>query len=297
MSKRMRIAIFGGRGFIGKEFVKMAPKSHELFLFNRPEADITKPETYSKKLKDLRPDVVVNLSALIGTLTSSVPVREMFATNTMGSLNLAYVAHDAGAKSYIYTSSTVVHGENKKGEHHGRFDSFAPKHPYSASKAAAEYALKQFSNEQKDMAIVTLRPPMVIGEGVGVPLPPIEFVRDILQGKEIQIFGDGLHEREYVSVADTARGIWKAIDWSVGAEKSYHPFFLSGNRISMRDLAEKVVKKFGGKVSYVPKTVQTFSLTTDPTDSKRLFAWESQDDLDVILAHVARYAVPSRREA
>lgn len=293
----MRIAVFGGRGFIGKEFVKNAFPEHELFLFNRPEADVRRPETFSERLKEVRPDVVVNFSALIGTLLSSPSVREMFDVNTSGSLNVAYVAREAGARAYIFISSTVVHGENKKGEHHGRFSGFAPKHPYSASKAAAEFALQQFANEQKSMTIVTLRPPMVIGEGAKIPLPPIEFVKNVLQDKEIQIFGEGLHEREYVSVADIALGIWKAVLWGVTAPKGYHPFFLTGNRISMRDLAEKVVKKFGGKVTYVPSTKQAFSLTTDPFETKQAFGWEVRDDLDSILLDVARYAFLSKQQA
>ena len=291
----MRIAVFGGKGFIGKEFVRIAPKEHEIFLLSRPDADVLKPKTFVEKLKVFKPDVLVNLAARVGNLNSSISTREMFQTNTMGSLNVAYAARDAGAKGYIYASSTVVHGENKVGEHHNRFSGFAPKHSYSASKAAAEYALEQFAKEQTDITLVTLRPPMVIGEGVVVPLPPVEFVRAVLQGKEIKIFGDGLHEREYVSVVDTALGIWKAVEWSVNADKGYHPFFLTGNRISMRDLGEKVVKKFGGRVVYKSKTVQTFSLTTDPVDSKRLLGWEPHDDLDVILADVARYAVLSKQ--
>lgn len=293
----MRIAVFGARGFIGKEFVKIAPKEHKLFLFNRPEADIRKPESFEGKLKEFKPDVVVNLSALIGTLLKSVSVREMFLTNTMGSLDLAYASHQAGAKSYIYISSTVVHGDNKRGKHHGRFSGFAPKHSYSASKAAAEYALEQFAKEQKEMAVVTLRPPMVVGEGTPVPLPPTEFVQNVLNGKNIEIFGDGLHEREYVSVTDVAMGILKAVKWSVAVEKFYHPFFLTGNRISMGDLAEKVVKKCGGKVVYTPTTKQAFSLTTDPSDSKKFFGWEVCDNLDAILDGVAHHVAPSRHQA
>ncbi len=289
MLKHMRVAVFGARGFIGKTFVQSAPVGHELFLFNRPDTDVRKPESFAEKLKEIKPDMVVNLSALLGTLLLSLPVREMFKTNTMGSLNVAYAAHDAGARSYIFTSSVVVHGENKKGKHLGRFSSFAPKHSYGASKAAAEYALEQFTKQEADMSIVTLRPSLVVGEGTEVSLPPIEFVRDALKGKEIQIFGDGLHEREYVSVSDVAKGIWKAIEWSITADKRYHPFFLTGNRISMRNLAEKVVKKFGGKVVYVPKTLQTFSLTTDPSDSKTELGWEVKDGLDSILDDVARF--------
>ena len=203
----MRIAVFGARGFIGREFVRSAPKEHEIFLFNRPEADIREPKSFAEKLKEVRPDVVVNLVAIIGTLLSSVSVRNMFLTNTIGSLDLAYEAHKVGAKGYIFTSSTVVHGENKKGEHHNRFSGFAPKHAYSVSKAGAEYALQQFAKEGGNMAVVILRPPMVIGEGAEIPLPPIEFTRAALAGKDLELFGDGLHEREYVSVVDTAPGI------------------------------------------------------------------------------------------
>lgn len=289
----MRIAIFGARGFIARAFIQSAPKEHELFLFSRPEADIRNPETFSQKLKDIRPDVVVNLSGKLGTLLSKVPVRDMFETNTMGSLNIAYTSHEAGARSYVFASSTTVHGENKIGEHRGRFSSFAPKHAYGASKAAAELGLLEFSKEMK-MTVVALRPCQVIGEGV--MSSPLEFVRDVLQGKDIQLLGEGLHEREYVSVKDTADGMWKAVEWSMTADKEYHPFFLTGNRISMRDLAEKVVKKFGGKVVYTPTTKQAFSLTTDPVDSRRLLGWEVLDDLDAILDDAALYAALSKHE-
>ncbi len=289
----MRIAIFGSRGFIGKEFVHKAPKGCELYLFNRPDADVTKPETFSEKLKEFHPDVVVNLAARIGNILKSVSVQEMFSTNMMGALNVAYASREAGAKVYAYTSSTVVYGENEKGQHHNRFDNFAPKHPYSASKAAAEYALQQFVKEEMDgdMSVVTLRPPQVIGEDSKLLLPPVEFVRDILQGRNIQLFGDGLHEREYVSVGDVARGIWKAVEWSINNPKGYNPFFLTGNRISMRDLADKAVEKFGGKVIYVPKTSQTFSLTTNPSDSKTEFGWEVENNLDWILDDVMRFSL------
>lgn len=285
----MRIAVFGGRGFIGKKLVEIGSNEHELFLFNRPDADIKNPDSFSQRLKDIRPDIVINLAAKIGTMTSSVSVKEMFETNTIGSLAVAYAAHDAGARSYIFISSTVVHGENEIGKHHGRFSTFAPKHPYSASKASAEYGLEQFAREVKDMVVIALRPPMVIGEGAPVLLPPVEFVRNVLRGKDITILGNGLHEREYVSVADTASGVLKAAIWGLTADAGYHPFFLTGNRISMRGLAERVVNRFGGKITYVPKTARSFSLTTDPYDSQELLGWQVSDGIDSILDDVQRF--------
>ena len=291
----MRIALLGARGFIGKELVQQASREHEVVAPSRPEVDVERPETLVRALKEARPDVVVNLAARIGTILQSVSVREMFATNTIGSLNVAYAAHEAGAKAYVFTSSTVVHGENEVGHHHGRFSSFAPKHPYSASKAAAEFALQKFAKEQSTMSVIVLRPPMVIGAGTPVPLPPIEFTRTVAVGKDIEIFGEGLHEREFVSVRDTAEGILQSARFGMKAGAGYHPFFLTGNRVSMRALAERVVHKFGGQIRYVPKTVQTFSLTTDPSDSERELGWRVRDDLDAILDDVWRFVSLERR--
>lgn len=286
----MRIAIFGSRGFIGKALIGSAySKEHELLILNRPESDVRKPESFAKRLNDFKPDVVINLSALLGNLLVSPPVCDIFETNVMGALNVVYSAHRAGAKSYIFISSSVVHGESKKGEHIGRFSPFAPKHAYGASKASAEYGLEQFAKEQKDMTIVSLRPTMVIGADTELLQPPIEFVKDIKAGKEIRIYGDGLHEREFVSVRDVATGIWQATAWSMTAEKVYQPFFLTGNPTSMRGLAEKAIKKFGGKVVYIPKTSQSFSLVTDASDSKKFFGWQVEDDLDAILDDVGRH--------
>jgi len=57
----------------------------------------------------------------------------------------------------------------------------------------------------------------------------------------------------------------------------------------MRDLAEKAVKKIGGKVMCVPSTKQTFSLTTDPTDTEKILGWKVTDDIDTILKDVERF--------
>lgn len=291
---RMRIAIFGSRGFIGHEVLRQAPKGYELLILNRPKGDVRDPSLFVQALIDFKPDAVINLSALIGTLISSPPVRELFETNTLGALNVAYAAHRAGAKSHIFVSSVVVHGESKNGERLGRFSPFAPKHPYGASKASAEFALQQFSREQRDMAIVSLRPPFVIGTGTEVVQTPFEFVKEIKEGRDIKIFGDGLHEREFVSVRDVAAGIWQAAAWSVSAHKTYQPFFLTGNPASMKELAEKAVKMFGGRTVYNTKTVQSFSLITDPSESEQAFGWRAYAGLESMLDDVACHVGLSR---
>src|SRR5258708_362256 len=252
----MRIAIFGERGMIGRSLVASAPAGYQIAAFNLPEADVRRQATFADELTKFKRDVVISLAAMLGTLISGDSVTDIFETNVMGALTLACAAKEAGAVSYIFTSSTVVHGENKIGQHHCRFDGFAPKHSYSASKVAAEFALQHFSKEANGMTFVTVRPPMVIGEGSKLVLPPEEFVREASAGRDITLFGDGSHEREFVSATDVAAGIWKAAIWSLSADRGYHPFFLTGNRISIKDLAWMVANKYGANVIFVPTTLQ-----------------------------------------
>lgn len=273
---------------VGQALVASAPAGYQIAAFNLPEADVRRQATFADTLTKFKPDVVINLAAILGSMVSGESVRDMFETNAMGALTLAYAAKEAGAKSYIFASSTVAHGGNETGRHHGRLDGFAPKHAYGASKVAAELALQQFSKEGGDMRFVTVRPPQIIGESSKVLQPPEQFVQEASAGKDIVLFGDGLHQREFVSTADVAAGIWKAAQWSLTADRGYHPFFLTGNRISMKDLAETVARKFGTNVIFVPKTAQAFTLTTDPSDSWTILGWRVSNDLEQILGDVVR---------
>lgn len=293
----MRVAIFGSRGFIGREVLIQAPKSYTLLILNRPQGDVRNPSLFLQSLIDFKPDVVINLSALIGTITFSPPVLEMFETNTLGALKVAYAAHKAKAKSYVFISSVVVHGESKGGKPLGRFSPFAPKHSYAASKSAAEFGLKQLIREQREMTILSLRPPFVIGTGSEVIETPFDFLKEIKAGRDVKIFGNGLHEREFVSIRDVAAGIWQATTWSVSAQKNYYPFFLTGNPVSIKNLAETAVKMFGGKIVYLPKTVQAFSLITDPYDSREAFGWRAQVGLASMLEDVGCHVGLSRLPA
>jgi hypothetical protein len=61
----------------------------------------------------------------------------------------------------------------------------------------------------------------------------------------------------------------------------------------MKDLAGMVAKKFGTNVIFVPKTVQAFTLTTEPSDSWTTLGWRISNDLEQILDDLAR-ALDSR---
>lgn len=279
----MKIVIFGGQGFIGKTLQEWAKKTHNVSVFDLMHEDVRDPRTFTDRLKAERADVVINLAAVLGTMKESPSIQDLFETNVMGNLKVLTAAQGAGVKHYVFASSMTVHGQNDVGKHHIRTSPFNPKHGYSASKAAAEFSMMQFMKEAPDMTIVTVRPTMVLGKGTYLPHAPIEFIKTVLAGKDIELYGEGRHEREWIWIDDVAEGMLKAVECAASHEPGYYPFFLSGNRIAMRDLAEKIARKLDGKVVIVPSTAQAFTLTADNAESQELLGWHPKNDIDTMI--------------
>jgi dTDP-glucose 4,6-dehydratase len=85
-----------------------------------------------------------------------------------------------------------------------------PTQPYAASKAAAEIALRCFS-ESYDLELVIVRScNLVGGEQRARKLIPTA-VENLASGLPVPIFGDGLHRREYLAVEDLCEVISTAV--------------------------------------------------------------------------------------
>src|SRR5262249_38581980 len=157
-------------------------------------------------------------------------------------------------------SSITVHGHNPVGAP-CRLDSpFNPQHAYGASKAAAEYSLMQYA--KLGMTMVALRPTLILGD-TPVNHAPIDFIQTLLAGGQIEIFGAGAHEREWLWIDDAAEGFARAVDYCGDAAPGYHPFFLGGRRITMRDLAWRCAEHLGRgpqSVRFADSREQAFTL-------------------------------------
>jgi UDP-glucose 4-epimerase len=86
--------------------------------------------------------------------------------NTLGTLNLARQAADAGVIRFIFVSTIKVNGEStSNASPYKSFDRTKPEDPYGVSKSEAEKQLLALS-QQTGLEIVIIRPPLVYGEGV-----------------------------------------------------------------------------------------------------------------------------------
>ncbi|MEK9148221.1 MAG: hypothetical protein AAB650_02180, partial [Patescibacteria group bacterium] len=95
-------------------------------------------------------------------------------------------------------------------------------------------------------------------------------------------------EREWLWIDDVVSGFCKAVDFCVKAPVGYYPFFISANRISMRDLAEKCVSFIGGSVKVAAGTAQAFSLTCDASDTQKILGWRVEYTIDDIIQNLIK---------
>lgn len=128
----------------------------------------------------------------------------------MGTQVIFEAVRKAGIEKIVHTSTDEVWGEAKPGTSFTESSPYAPRNPYSASKASADHLVRSF------------------GETYGVPynivyltnlyghwqypekLLPRAIV-NVFQGKKIPIYGDGQNIRTWLHVEDSVNGLLKVL--------------------------------------------------------------------------------------
>jgi nucleoside-diphosphate-sugar epimerase len=284
----VKIVLAGGKGFIGRALAVRLGIDHRVHVWDLPEVNLLEPRSFADELARLAPDLIVNLAGVLGGVRAR-NIGEIFATNVTGNLNLVEQSLRYGVRRYVFASSLTVHGSNPPAAPCAVDSPFNPKHAYGASKAAAEYSLMQYARHD-GMAVVALRPTLVLGD-TPIKHAPIDFIQSLLAGGRIELFGPGTHEREWLWIDDAVAGFARAVDFCAASEAGYHPFFLAGNRIAMRDLAFRCAEHLGAgheRVTFTDSREQAFTLTCDSTETERTLGWAPGWNLDAMIHDLIR---------
>ena len=162
-------------------------------------------------------------------------------------------------------------------------------HPYATSKVISEYFIKEYCRNF-DINAIILQPSIVVGNFGGEPNSLNEFVQNALNDESIIIFGEGSHEREYLSLIDMVGAVEKSVKFlEKNNEKSvFERVIISSNEpISMVDLANKIVgivKK--GSVKHIDKTSRAFSICSKTVKANNLLNWRNTHSLNTVLDNV-----------
>ena len=216
-------AVTGGAGFIGSNIVRrLVEQGHEARVVD----DLA--TGHRENLDGLTDAVAVHEGTILdATLLgeafagvdyvlhqaalASVPrsVKDPAATNAVnvdGTLNVLLAARDAGVRRVVYASSSSVYGDTPVlPKQEGMVPN--PQSPYAVSKLAGEHYCRAFTRVY-DLETVSLRYFNVYGPRQDpasqyAAVVPI-FIRRLMAGEPVTVFGDGEQSRDFTFVEDVA---------------------------------------------------------------------------------------------
>lgn len=291
----MRIHITGANGFLGGYARRALQGRHTLELSDVDDLDVTDLSATVVGLTG-EIDLVCHLAGMTGAQASAQSPDRYFRVNTTGTVNVLEACRRNGIRRLVFMSTLTVHGASTLPV--SEDSPLMPRHPYAASKAAAEMMLATYARSF-GIASATLRATLTAGEGQVEPNAISEFAEAALAGETIELYGGGLHEREWLHPEDVASAISRAVEWLETIEGASAERFIisSGLPISMKSLAEKVVDTVGrGKIKFSHPTAQAFSLTTATAKANELLGWEPRVPTDEIIDRVTTAVREGRRE-
>lgn len=227
----MRVLVTGGAGFIGSHFVRQVlsgsypwladaevvvldkltyagneanlaqVRGDERLTFAR--GDICDGELVTRLMSDV--DLVVHFAAESHVDRSILGSADFVLTNVLGTQTLLQGALAAGVAKFVHVSTDEVYGSIEEGswtEDHV----LEPNSPYSASKASSDLLARAFHRTHGLPVCVTRCSnnygPYQFPEKV-IPL----FVTNLLDGRKVPLYGDGLNVRDWLHVDDHCHGI------------------------------------------------------------------------------------------
>lgn len=227
-----RVLVTGGAGFIGSALLRLLAERGEsvrvydnLSTGSAEHLEGTGAELVEGDVRDIEAlaeaaagcVVVFHLAAGTGVVPSIEDPFADFDLNAGGTLAALIAARRAGATRFVFASSNAPLGA---GAYPASEDKpVAPLSPYGAGKAAGEAYCSAFHGayglEAVAVRFSNAYGPRSAHKPSVIPL----FIRRLLAGEELVVYGDGAQTRDFVYVSDLANGLVQAAEMGgIGGE-------------------------------------------------------------------------------
>ncbi|MCE5272972.1 GDP-mannose 4,6-dehydratase [bacterium] len=174
------------------------------------EGDIRDREFIRQLCIEHRFDTVIHLAAQPGVRLSLEQPQLYMDINVNGTLNLLEAARDSGVGKFVFGSSSSVYGDS--GEIPFREEGpLNPISPYGVSKRTGELLCRNW-NYLYGLNVAMLRFFTVYGPRQRPDMAIHKFVRRVMRGETIKLFGDGSSRRDYTFVTDIVEGILAVVE-------------------------------------------------------------------------------------
>lgn len=150
-------------------------------------------------------DLVLNYAAETHVDRSILEPKAFIDTNVYGVYNMLEAVRKHKTPRYVQISTDEVFGAVMEGES-DEGSKFEPRSPYAASKAAGDHLCRAYA--------ITFGVPVIVTHSVNYygayqfpeKLIPL-FTMNLLEGKTVPVYGDGMQVREWIYTEDHCRAI------------------------------------------------------------------------------------------
>jgi dTDP-glucose 4,6-dehydratase len=260
------ILVTGAAGFIGSNFVRY------LVARNQPDKIIAFDKlTYAGNLANIedlidgknvvfiRGDIcdpnqvaqvwdthqitrVVNFAAESHVDRSILSSTPFVQTNIVGTQILLDIARAKGVEKFLQVSTDEVYGSLPENQPEIKFTEstpLQPNSPYSATKAAADCLARAYFHTFSTPVLITRCSnnygPYQFPEKL-IPL----FVTNLIEGKKVPLYGDGMNIRDWLYVEDHCDALWTVLTKAAPGEV----YNIGGNNeIPNRKITETILKE------------------------------------------------------
>jgi UDP-glucose 4-epimerase len=228
-------------------------------------------------------DVIIHLAANTGVPRSVLdPILDQ-TVNVEGTLRVLEAARKNNIKRLVFASSGAPLGEQTPPLH----EKILPKpvSPYGASKLAGEaYCSAYFRTFE--IETVVLRFSNVYGpNSLHKESVVAKFIKEVMEGEEIEIYGDGNQTRDYIYIDDLTSAIIKAVHIDgIGGEV----FQVATNvETSVDSLVRIILCEISKRMSVVSKVVNSPKRLgdvtrnfSDVTKARKILSWKPSVSLE-----------------
>ncbi|MGA8665132.1 MAG: NAD-dependent epimerase/dehydratase family protein [Thermoplasmata archaeon] len=218
---------------------ELLPSSPQVSLTT---ADLSRPGSWTDHFEGASTvwHLAANPDIRLGTADPRVDVEN----GTLATFHVLEAArlHDVG--SVTYSSSSVVYGQAKVLPTPEEYGPLLPESMYAAGKLAAEGLVSAYAHSYGIRGHI-YRFANIIGPGMGHGILPDFFAKLRADPSRLEVLGDGRQAKSYLRTEDCVGAML------LGREKAHETVnvFNLGNadRITVREIAEKVVAAHGGR--------------------------------------------------
>ena len=302
------IIVTGGLGFIGSNLIDLLiSKKYSVINLdkvsyssnfynlkehkNNTKYKFIKCDLNSKKILNIllkyKPICIFNLAAETHVDRSIDGPKNFINSNVLGTFNLLEAFKTFSSKhnsKLVHISTDEVYGDVLKGRSDEKY-SYKPSSPYAASKAASDHLVYSYIRTYKIPAVISN-----CSNNYGPKQHPEKLIPkliyNIINNKELPIYGRGKNSREWLHVKDHCMALFKVFEkgkigefYNIGSNKNL-------NNIQITKALLKIAKNFihignNVKIKYIadrPGHDQRYALNSNKI--KKKLNWKPQINFD-----------------